>query len=75
LLSIPTIFGAALVKLGDISSGAERVELSSLLLGGASALISGYFAISILLKVMRKRRLDVFAYYCFGAAFSLYLIL
>jgi undecaprenyl-diphosphatase len=75
LLSVPAILGAALVKLKDITIGEEKIDTFPFLLGSASALISGYFAISVLLRVVRRKRLDVFSYYCWAAALVLYLIL
>ncbi|SFL64050.1 undecaprenyl-diphosphatase [Methanobrevibacter olleyae] len=62
ILSIPAILGAALVKLKDL--GGANIELSACIAGFIVAVISGYFAISFLLKIVRERSLDIFAYYC-----------
>lgn len=63
LLSIPVIAGAALVEAIDIGSMAS-VELLPLAVGTFAAFISGIIAIGLLLKVVRRRRMECFSYYC-----------
>ncbi len=62
LLSIPAILGAAVVQMRHINS----VDISTLTLfaGFISALIFGYIAIKLLLKIIKERTLMIFAYYC-----------
>lgn len=62
ILSIPAILGAAVVQLKDLSGGS--IEIGACIAGFIVAVISGYFAISFLLKLVRERSLDIFAYYC-----------
>ncbi|WP_297981750.1 undecaprenyl-diphosphate phosphatase [uncultured Methanobrevibacter sp.] len=62
ILSIPAILGAAVVQLKDL--GSANIELSVCIAGFIVAAISGYFAISFLLKLVREKSLDIFAYYC-----------
>lgn len=62
ILSIPAILGAAVVQLKDLSGGS--IEIGACLAGFIVAVISGYFAISFLLKIVREKSLDIFAYYC-----------
>ncbi|ADC47958.1 undecaprenyl-diphosphatase UppP [Methanobrevibacter ruminantium M1] len=62
ILSIPAILGAAVVQLKDLSGG--NIEIGACLVGFIVAVISGYFAISFLLKIVREKSLDIFAYYC-----------
>lgn len=62
ILSIPAILGAAVVQLKDLSGA--NIEISACIAGFVIAVISGYFAISFLLKLVRERSLDIFAYYC-----------
>lgn len=62
ILSIPAILGAAVVQLKDLSGA--NIELSAYVAGFIVAVISGYIAISFLLKLVRERSLDVFAFYC-----------
>lgn len=62
ILSIPAILGAAVVQLKDL--GSANIEFSVCIAGFIVAAISGYFAISFLLKLVREKSLDIFAYYC-----------
>lgn len=62
ILSIPAILGAAVFQLKDLSGGS--VEIGACIAGFIVAVISGYLAISVLLKVVREKSLDIFAYYC-----------
>ena len=62
LLSIPAILGAALVQVKDITSfDASAVVL---LAGFLSAVVFGYLAIKLLLKIIKESTLMIFAYYC-----------
>ena len=62
ILSIPAILGAAVFQLKDLSGG--NVEIGACIAGFIVAVISGYLAISVLLKIVREKSLDIFAYYC-----------
>lgn len=62
ILSIPAILGAGVFQLKDLSGG--NVEIEACIAGFVVAVISGYLAISVLLKLIRERSLDIFAYYC-----------
>lgn len=62
ILSIPAILGATVIQLKDVSI--TNVELTAWIAGFAIAAISGYLAIKFLLKLIKERSLDVFAYYC-----------
>ncbi len=62
LLSIPAILGAALVQAKDITS--FDVSTAVIIAGFLSALIFGYLAIKLLLKIIKERTLMIFAYYC-----------
>lgn len=71
LLSIPVILGAGLlefrkVSLQELSSG----ELASILAGGLAAAVSGFMAIKILLKLVKRSKLQYFAYYCWAAGLA-----
>lgn len=63
LISIPTIAGAALLKLGDIINFSADEQGSVLLVGFVVAAISGVLAIKILVKLLQKGKLQLFAYY------------
>ncbi len=75
LLAVPAILGATVTQLDGIGAGFD-VNLLPYLLGFLASLISGYLAISILLKLIRERSLDIFAFYCWivGAAVLIYSI-
>jgi len=66
LLSIPVIAGATLLKVKDIVSGGLDADLLQLAVGTCSSLISGYFAIKLLLKLIDQEKLSLFAYYRWG---------
>ena len=69
LLAIPTIAGAAAVQFKDIGTGLEA-NTAALVAGFMAALIVGFLAIKLLLKLIKERSLMIFAYYCWivGAA-------
>jgi len=73
LLAIPAILGATLVELEDIGAGLDS-NITAYLFGFLAALISGYLAISIVLKLIKEKSLDIFAYYCWivGVAILIY---
>lgn len=62
LLSIPAIVGAALVQVKDITTFDTSTVV--LIAGFVSAVIFGYLAIKLLLKIIKERTLMIFAYYC-----------
>jgi len=64
LLSIPAIFGAAVLTLAENKAPIPAEEAWGLVVGGLCALASGLLAIHLLLKLLFKGRLDVFAAYC-----------
>lgn len=73
LLAVPAILGATVTQLNGIGAGLDS-NLLPYAFGFFASLISGYFAISILLKLIRERSLDVFAFYCWivGAVILVY---
>ena len=62
LLSIPAILGAAIVQMRHINS----IDISTITLIASflAAMIFGYLAIKLLLKIIKERTLMIFAYYC-----------
>jgi len=66
VLALPAIAGATLMEVGDFLSIAPS-EVWPYISGAAAAYISGYLAVRSLLRVVRGGKLDLFAYYCFGA--------
>ncbi|MBP9760845.1 MAG: undecaprenyl-diphosphatase, partial [Candidatus Magasanikbacteria bacterium] len=64
LMSIPIIFLAALVKIKELLTvGVGELSFSVLAVGAITAAISGFFAISLLLKVIQTRGFLPFAVY------------
>lgn len=63
LLSIPAILGAALVQTKDITSVLD-ISSAAAIAGFVAAIITGYLAIKLLLKLIKERNLLIFAYYC-----------
>ena len=62
LLSVPAILGALILEIKDGLSGSfGPAELAA---GFIAALVSGYLALVLLLRLVRKGRLHYFAYYC-----------
>ncbi len=66
LLSIPIILGGGAVGLRHLVHGSE-IPHKAMAVGFLAAAISGYFAVALLLNVVKKGRLDYFAYYCVAA--------
>lgn len=65
IMSIPAILGAAVLQFGDLID--NPLGSDSLLLiaaGTVASALSGYFAIILLLNVIRKNKLQYFGYYC-----------
>jgi undecaprenyl-diphosphatase len=63
LLSIPAIVGAGALSLKDALSHTDPVIRLSLL-GAAAAALVGYLALKVLLSMVKKGHLYVFAPYC-----------
>ncbi|MCX5750635.1 MAG: undecaprenyl-diphosphatase UppP [Candidatus Saganbacteria bacterium] len=75
ILSIPAIFGAFLLQLKDVAKvGMQGSSGGLLLVGFIAALISGYLAIKVFMRIIEKTSIRGFAYYCFvvGALVVLY---
>jgi undecaprenyl pyrophosphate phosphatase UppP len=63
---VPAILGAVLLKLKDVE-GAE-LDLVQLGVGGATALVTGYLALVLLVKLVLAGRFANFCWYAWGAA-------
>ncbi len=64
LLSIPAIWGAAVLSLKDIHEIGLPPEI--LIVGMITSFIVGYFALKILLASLNSGRFSVFSYYCWA---------
>lgn len=63
LLSVPSIIGALVLKLGDAGDG---VGPTATALGFLAALATGYFCLVFLVRVVKRGKLTWFAPYCIG---------
>jgi undecaprenyl-diphosphatase len=65
IMSIPAIIGAAVLQFGDlVDNPPDSKSLLLIAAGTVASAISGYFAIILLLNVIRKNKLQYFGYYC-----------
>jgi undecaprenyl-diphosphatase len=64
LVAIPVIFGAALVKMKDISAMADTGSIGPYLIGALTAAVTGFVAIKIVMNMVRNGRIAIFSYYC-----------
>jgi undecaprenyl-diphosphatase len=73
LLSIPAILGAGILKLDELGQGTESGP--ELLVGFLAAAVSGFLAVSLLIRLLRTRTLWPFIWYrlAAGAVFILLL--
>ena len=68
LISIPAVLGANLLSLiKALKAGNELSSLPVYLLGMVVAMISGYFALTLLRYIAKKGKFGWFAYYCWFA--------
>ena len=65
IMSIPAILGAAVLQTPELlEHPPESGALLNIFVGTMMAAISGYFAIKLLLDIIRRNRLQWFGYYC-----------
>lgn len=64
LIFIPAILGATLLKLNQAGSTLEEVGFISILLGFLASVISSFFSIKILLKLINNQQFHYFTPYC-----------
>ena len=62
LLSIPAIIGAVVTESMNLT--VSNVDTATLLLGAVTSMIVGYASLKLLLKIILRERLHLFAYYC-----------
>ena len=63
LLSIPAILGAFVLQLKDLGEMGSTVGLAPVVAGCIAAFVAGIFALSVLMKIVRKGKLEWFALY------------
>ena len=62
LLFIPAMLGAAVGKIVEVDS--SEIDVFPILIGMIVAMVVGYFSLKLLLKIVRKRKLRIFSFYC-----------
>jgi undecaprenyl-diphosphatase len=70
LLFIPAILGATILQTHSVISDGREIDWIPTLIGTLTAMIVGYFAIHILLKVIRESKFHLFAYYCWAVGLA-----
>jgi len=66
LMSVPAILGAVILKFKDADfSAIDGVQLG---VGGLTALVTGYLALVLLVRLVKSGMFKNFAWYCWGAA-------
>jgi undecaprenyl-diphosphatase len=63
LISIPAILGALVLELWKYPIAAARNEVAPLVIGGVVAFLAGWFALRLLLRILRTGSLHRFSYY------------
>ncbi len=67
LMSMPVILGAMLLELKDIGeAGLSGSDVGAYIVGMIFALIVGYIALRLVIRLVMSRYFKYFAFYCFG---------
>lgn len=70
IMSIPAIVGAAVLHSGELLRHPPGLDMMvNIGAGTVMSAVSGYFAIILLLDIVRRNRLQYFGYYCLCVAF------
>jgi undecaprenyl-diphosphatase len=64
LLSLPAIFGATILELKDVES--INISTFTIIIGIFIAFVVGYVSINLLVKILKRGRFSIFAYYCWA---------
>lgn len=64
LLSVPVIFGASLLEVWSMVKDGSNIGTLPIIIGTATAAVTGYIAIKVLLRIMEKGRFSWFSFYC-----------
>lgn len=67
LLSIPAILGAFVLELDDLDAIGDSVGVAPVVAGCVAAFVAGIFALSVLMKIVRKGKLEWFVLYLIPA--------
>ena len=65
LMSVPAVFGAVILELGNLRIAGITWKMGFIyLFGMLSAAVTGYFCIRLLIRQLQKQRFRIFAIYC-----------
>lgn len=64
ILAVPAISGATILEMKNVIADTQGASLLPYICGFMAAFISGFLAIKLVLKTLRKQRFGDFAYYC-----------
>lgn len=69
LLSIPVILGAGIFELKDvITVGIPTANILPYTVGVIASAVFGFFAIKVVLNLVKRGKLSIFSYYCWAVA-------
>ena len=69
IMSIPAILGAVVLHIGELMASPPPIDqVLAILIGTFASIISGYYAIVLLMRIVRKGSLEWFGYYCLCVA-------
>ncbi|MFW5790365.1 MAG: undecaprenyl-diphosphatase UppP [Bacillota bacterium] len=75
LLALPVIGGATLLQARNIFSvGLDGITAIELTVGTFTSMIASFFAIKVLLILIKKEKLSIFAYYCWSLGLTIIFI-
>ena len=66
IMSMPAILGALVLELKDIESGLSGSEIGAYIVGMIFALIVGYVALRLTIKLVMNKYFKYFSFYCFA---------
>jgi undecaprenyl-diphosphatase len=69
MLAIPAILGAGILSLHGLIAD-PNVDYNIALIGAAVSFVVGYFALVLLLRLVKKAKLYLFAPYCWAAGIA-----
>lgn len=69
IMSIPAILGAVVLQLGGMMENPPSVDsMTGIAAGTIASAVTGYFAIILLMDLLKRNRLPIFGYYCYAVA-------
>ncbi len=65
IMSMPAILGALILELSDVETDLSGSEIGACIVGMVFALVVGYIALRLMIKLVLNRYFKYFSYYCF----------